>query len=319
MDDIEKLIAERQDAINRVYARTPQVEEANLLIARTRAARRPGGKTYCCLVWGRSGMGKSRILDLYAESQPEAADGTMPVLCVETPSPFSQAAFARAFLKAMGKPCPAGQQLNDLFDRVVKALRDLKVEVVLLDEISHVTDHRKKDGAVPYWVTDTIKLRLLEQACVAVIMTGVEAAKALFDMNPQLTLRRTGILQLVPFDGSDPKDFRRMLLLLAAYERAAGFDLRVFPGDEALGRRVLAATAGIPGGIANLMKAGSDLTTRKGAKGLDASILAEAHAICSDPVKGWTNAFLVDGPRPAKEADETRTTPLHERKGRKAA
>ena len=314
MGEIERLVAERQAAIDNVYVTTPQVAKANSVIARTRSMRRPNGKAYCSLVWGVSGMGKSRILDLYVEAQPEAAPGTVPVLYVVTPSPFSQVAFARAFLRAMGKPYPSNQQLDDMFERVVSALGRLKVEIVLLDEISHVTDHRKRDGAVPYWVTDTIKQRLLEEACVPVVMTGVEAAKGLFEINPQLVARRAAILELAPFDGTDVDDFRRMLLLLAAYERAAGFKKSVFPGDEALGRRVLAATGGTHGAIANLVKTTVELVTRKEADGFTAEILAEAHASNSDPVKGWKNAFLVEEMPAGKAVDETRTTRLHRRR-----
>lgn len=317
--DIDALVAERLAAVNKVYIATRGVKEARELINRTRAYRRQGGEAYCCFLWGPSGVGKSRILENYLEREPEPKPRTRPVLYVKTPSPFSQAAFGRAFLRALGRPVVGRHDLDITMERVVADLKRLQVEVILLDEISHVTDHRKRDGAIPYWVTDSIKMNLLDEAKVTVVMTGIEAGLGLLRVNSQLQTRYAGAVQLTAYDVDDPKDFERMRVLLAQYERAAKFSKCRFPADEALGRRMHAATGGINGPLALLAKRAIEMATRRGLPGLTQEVLAEAFASLAEPSdEGRRNPFLGDLPAAKKKADESRVTGLHPGKKRAA-
>ena len=118
----------------------------------------------------------------------------------------------------------------------------------------------------------------------------------------------------------DPADFKRMLVLMALYERAAAFPERRFPNDQALGRRIHDATDGINGQIALLTKRATELATRRGKPGLSRDILAEAFASLAElSDEGRHNPFL-SAPRGRKEkADETRVTALHAGSNGKAA
>lgn len=313
-EDIEALIARRVQAVNQVYVTTPKMREAHELIARTRTARRQDGAACCCLIYGESGVGKSRIFDMYLANQPLPEPGTVPVLKVRTPAPFSMLAFPAAFLAAMGKPVIAGQDQAKMFDRVRKHLSELRTEVILLDEASHVVDRKKKGGAIPYWVTDTIKLNLLEVAKVPVAMNGVPAAVDLITMNPQLWNRRTGVLEIKGYDPTDALDWQRFLTLLELYERAAGFPQRVFPANEYLARRIHWDSDGINGRIASLVMRAVELATRKGSDSLTKEAFAIACAERAIPGKNWKNPFLLDVLPRKEDADESRETLLHKRK-----
>lgn len=316
-DDIDAEIEQRVNAVDRVYITTPKVKEAIDLIKRTRKARRQDGTAHCSLITGVSGTGKSRLFSRYMENQPVPESGTMPLVYVMTPAPFTQVGFARAFLRAMGKPVISGQDQDTMLDRIQHYLGQLRTELVMLEEISHVVDRKAKDAKVPYWVTDTIKLNFLEKAKVPIVMNGVPVAKDLFRINSQLETRRLDIVELMPYDMADNVSRESFMVLLELYERATGFPKKVLAGNEALARRVYWATHGVYGHLAKLMKDATELAVRRGTNGLTVEVLADACARLADPEKGWENPFLVAAIPRQETADESRVTLLHKR-GQKA-
>ena len=318
-NDIEAEIDRRVARVMNVYVRTPEVRAANEVIERTRKLRRHGGKAFCSLITGLSGCGKSRIFELYAEGQPEPEPDTMPVLLFETPSPFSFSAFLDALLTAMGvEGFPGRHDVTQMRSRVLYYLDKLKVELILMEEVSHIIDQKERSAKIPYWALDFIKLYLLDKAKVPLVMNGMPIAKDLFKINPQMKQRRHRTVELTPYDGADPIRRGQFMLLLEKLEVEAGFPVAVLKGNEALCSRVLRATLGIHGEVTKLIVEAIDIGMRKGATGLTAEVLALAHARLSVPEKGWVNTILVDVVPPAAVPDETRVTALTKRP-RKAA
>ena len=312
--DLEAEIDRRVARVGSVYVRTPEVRLANELIVRTRKLRRQGGGAFCSLITGESGCGKSRIFQLYAAGQPAPAPDTMPVLAFETPSPFSFSGILDAMLTAMGvEGFPGRHDVVRMRKRVLYFLDRLKVELILMEEVSHIIDRKERTAKIPYWALDFIKLYILDTAKVPVIMNGIPVAKDLFEINPQMLLRRHGMVELTPYDSADPVRRRQFMLLLEKFEVEAGFPTAVLKGNEALCSRILRATGGIHGEVAKLMVEATEIGIRKGASGLTADIVALAHARVASPEKGWVNPILVDVAPPAVVPDETRVTALAKR------
>lgn len=315
--DIEALVAERMDAIDSVYLSLPQTKQAHDAIDATRRARRQNGCTYCSLIYGKSGTGKTIIFERYCNAQKVKPDGTNPVLFVRVPAPFNQGAFARSFLKELKLPMIPRQDLDTMMDRIVQGLQKSGIELVLLDEISHAVDHRKRDGSIPYWVTDQIKMHFLDEAKVPVVMNGVPISTELFTINEQLRTRRLRMHEIRPYDIDKAEDCEALTILLESMEKRAGFSRRLFEGNEEILRRMHAATGGIHLILTTLMKEAVTLATRSGEDRLSVAILAEACAMRAEPGGDWFNPFLVNprmlGSPGSPPPDETRVTALHKR------
>jgi hypothetical protein len=250
------------------------------------------------------------------EAEPLREDGSSPLFLAEVPSPFSQAGLAEVCLKQLRLPI-VKQSLALTFERIADGLVRNGKELLLFDEISHVVDHKKANGSIPYWVTDTIKQHFLDHAKIPVVMTGMAVAMALFEINPQLKTRRHRAFELKPYDIDDDADRARMAFLLELMEKKTGLDNSFFRNNDGMVRRMHAATGGVHLPIVTLMKQAVSLMTRRGASSFSEEILAVACAELADPGGNWINPFLVplnDLARARAGAhDETRVTKLHKR------
>jgi len=317
----------RWAAMDKVYRFLPQTKAAIRLINETRTMRRPGKQALCSLLFGESGTGKSTILRKYDAQEPLRDDGTKATLYVETPSPFSQMAFVDAFLRALGLPVIGRQKLDVVVGRIVDGAREQGKDLVLLDEISHVVDHRKRDGVIAYWITDFIKANLLDAANLAVVMSGIPVARRLMQMNTQLATRTLFIQELKPYDLDLVGDRDLLRKLLKDLERAAGLERPLFGADDGPVRRIGVATGCIHANILKLMKQAVGNATLTEADGLTLQLLAEAAAELAEPHPGWTNAFLVKSvadllpgrSHTKRAADGVRVTGLHQREKEGAA
>lgn len=311
-------IQARLEAVGAVYVSTPAINAARDLIDQTRTERREDGGACACLITGVSGMGKTTIFRKYEADEPKPADGTtMPVLLLSTATPFTPAAFWKGFLVKMMAPVPTGHtSVEDLITLVKVWLDRRKVELVLLEEVNHIVDRKARDAKIPYYVTDMIKMHLLDDAKVPLVMGGIPVAAELLRINPQLEMRSLDWIPLLPYDLKDPVSREQFTLLLEVFEVAAGFPRSYFANDPKLCDRVHWATGGIHGKITKLMKKATRIAAQRGADGLSSEILALACATGTSVHEGWFNPFLVERLPDAKLPDESRITKLTKRKSR---
>lgn len=96
---------------------------------------------------GQSGVGKSEMLKKYVERFPGYIhideEGTeydiKPVLFMELPNPFTLLEFYQTIIKALGAPHTIGvPRIGDVKRRVFTLLKQQKVEMLILDEMSYI-------------------------------------------------------------------------------------------------------------------------------------------------------------------------------------
>ena len=313
-DDVDA----RVSRVGAVYVSTPAVDAAMDLIALTRKGRRKNGRAYVSLITGVSGMGKTSIFESYLAAEPEPPDAaTMPVLLLSTASPFNPIAFWKRFLVKMEAPVSSGTpSVETLIEQVKLWLERRKVELILLEEVSHIVDKKARDAKIPYFVTDMIKLHLLDEAKVPLVMNGIPVAAELLRINPQLEMRSLDCIALLPYDLKDPVSRERFMLLLEVFEVAAGYPQSYLAENVELCERVHWATRGIHGKITKLMEKATRKVAELGADGLSKEVLAHSCATGASLDDGWFNPFLVKTIPAGKLPDESRVTPLHKRKSR---
>lgn len=313
-DDTQGEIARRVAAVNAVYVRTPELDDAMQLLDDVRLERRGDGRAGFGLVTGESGSGKTLLFERYRRKQPEPAGEKRPVVMLSVPTPFTPVSFMNAFLAALGEPVLPKQDFHATVPRVQQAMRRHGVELALLQEVSHIVDQKERTAKVPYYATDIIKNCLLDSDYpVPLVLSGIPVARRLVDINPQLQTRLQRAVELRCFEMSDPMSRERFELVLELFDDAAGFPEQLLANDDALVRRIHAATGGIFGRVARLVGEAVRVGVRRGARGLDAALLAEAHARSSVPGPEWRNPFLGDA-APLPPPDGSRTTLLHKRR-----
>jgi hypothetical protein len=308
-------IAARVARVSQVYVSTPKIDEAFEVIKNTRTMRRKNGGAFASLITGVSGMGKTSIFETYEAEEPVPTnDQTMPVLLMSTPSPFSMTAFWETMLAKLGAPAAQGRARVDQLVEMVHLWLDRRgVQLILLEEVSHIVDRKARDAKIPYFVTDAIKLHLLDTAKVPVVMNGIPVAAELFRINPQLKMRRLEMVELLPYDLKDLASKKQFMLLLEVFEVVADFPQAHLANNEWLCDRVHWATGGVHGSMATLLMVATRIAAERGADGFGRDILALACAKCADPEDGW---FLLDKLPAEKVPDESRVTKLHKGKRR---
>lgn len=99
---------------------------------------------------GESGVGKSRLVKRYAMANPYFTqveeDGTeidvKPVVYAELPNPFTILEFYQTIVRALGAPQFAGVRVGDVKRQALSLLSELRVEMLILDEVNYVLGSR---------------------------------------------------------------------------------------------------------------------------------------------------------------------------------
>lgn len=196
------------------------------------------------LIFGPSGVGKSTLLENYAENFPPYVEGrqtVMPVLKVTCPSSATANGIISALFDAMGYPIPSKLDLAEKTIKVTKLIKLCKVEVVLLDEFQHSYYSRTLQDFRQ--LMDTIK-NVITGAKVASVLTGLYEIDEVISTNEQLTRRHSEKVEITTFKIEDEEDFREFRGVLKAYQEALIIPPEVPLFEANLARRFLIASNG---------------------------------------------------------------------------
>lgn len=181
------------------------------------AARHHRGKARGMLIYGLTGTGKSTAAKEYEQRYPriQASDRVLiPVLRVELPGHPTAKAIGEAILIALGDPLPHAGSAEFRMNRVRKLFKECQVELLILDEVQHITDNL--NGRDRNIAADTIK-NLMNDTGVPCVFIGTPSCRAYFVENQQLGRRCSPKICIKPFGfgtAADRTDFLRLLLSL---------------------------------------------------------------------------------------------------------
>jgi hypothetical protein len=229
------------------------------------------GEARCALLSGRARCGKTTIAQiLEAEFKSRlplggfsGSENHRRTLFVNTPAKATQKSLAETILLTAGDPIGGRGTQAQMTIRVARILKDLRVQLLILDEFHHLVtaDTRRFAFETAEWVKT-----LLNVGVCPILLVGIERVKVVLDTNEQLQGRCWTRAVLKPFGWATPQEqasFRKLLIgfssvlgtptvqpldsqvMAEAMHRATGAQLVVFPSSSRR-RAILRSGGGNP-------------------------------------------------------------------------
>lgn len=231
---------------------------------------------------GQTGSGKSTLLKWYCSQFPiYEVDGlpVLPVFYVETPEAPTVKSLASAVLLAMGDKFHSKGSAEEKTERIIHLCKQLKVELILMDEIQHFIDSGKKAELAR--LTDWLK-RLINALQRPVILVGLPQSLLVTRANPQLRRRFSAPQQLEPlrYETKEQQlEFRGVLNAFGKNMPNGSIDLTA----HAIAMRMYFGTAGLMDYIVKVL---DDAVSRGGSGSNGAVVLADLAASFKRTVRG---------------------------------
>lgn len=237
---------------------------------------REGIKARHLVIFGDSGAGKTRLLEVFASLYPreELEDRTlMPVLFAKMPSNPTPRRIVVALLKALGSIFAAKGKEDEPMVQLKTLCKECGVRIILIDEASHLVDRGREK--THYRFGDALK-EVVDELGIPTVLTGVPRLERLFAVNEQLrgrfsrrrTIRRFSIVQK-----DAVAEFRSVVHSLS--QKLEGIDSIELTSSEFL-PRIHAATHGLLRPLIELLKEAVDLACMKAKPAITADVLIEA-------------------------------------------
>lgn len=223
------------------------------------------------LIVGPTNNGKSMIIEKFrrdhaAQPRSEAEHEVMPLIAVQMPSDPSISRFYAMLLAATGTPLRARMRIQELEHLVLKVLRGVEMQLLIIDELHNILAGQTKSQRE---FLNLIRF-LGNDLRVPIVGVGTKEAYLAIRSDDQLENR------FEPFSLPVWKEGPELLSLLSSF--AASFPLRMPStlGTEEVARYVLARSEGTIGEIAKLLTAAAIAAIETGQECITAKSLGAA-------------------------------------------
>ncbi|MBX3060839.1 MAG: TniB family NTP-binding protein [Anaerolineae bacterium] len=235
------------------------------------------GEPQCMYLEGLTGVGKSTLVETYAEAFPRyftERGTTIPVFYMETPSPVTVKGMAAAMLEELGDPGAHKGPQWSMNSRLVSFLKDCDVRLVILDDFHHLIDC--ETNRILEKVSDWLKV-LIKRAKIPFLVVGTDGdVQRILQANKQLS-RLFIREELEPFawDINNPATIQTFAAFISYAEHTLNIQLAdELPREEIL-YRLHWATNGVMNNMMNLLRKAARLNN--GHPAITLPILAQAY------------------------------------------
>jgi Cdc6-like AAA superfamily ATPase len=231
----------------------------------------------CLFITGPTGAGKTTLCQNYARQYPRRATAegiALPVVTAAIPVPATAKSLATRLLVALGDPLAERGTTVQQTLRVVRMLKECRVELLILDEFQHFIDRDSNHIllTVANWLKD-----LINESQVPLVLTGMPYSEVILQANAQLERRFQQRLQLAPFGWSTPVQQNELRTFLRYVEEALPFPEPSHLSDTEMAQRIYCATAGVTGVLVKLIRRAAVLAVLCEAPRVTLALLAEAY------------------------------------------
>jgi hypothetical protein len=235
----------------------------------------------CMLVMGRPGVGKTSLAEYYMKNYPridteQAVE--VPALYLKIEVPATPKNLAAALLAELGDPAAEKGNIGSQTRRFRKFLKDLKTELIILDEFQHFID--KDSLKVLKTISDWLKL-LIDKAKIPVVLMGMPYSRIILDARGNEQLRRRFSLRraIEPFNWGETReqqqDFRNFLKLV---DNQLPFNKRANLAGKTMAFRFYCATNGVIHYVMDIVRMAALNAIEQSLDTVTLDLLAEAYA-----------------------------------------
>lgn len=191
----------------------PKAEKVRSMLAEL-LAHPPRTRMPCLLVFGQTGMGKSHIVERFADENPRTFDdrtglATVPVVAVQLPPEPTEGEFYDEILAALGAGFAGGSDIGRVRQLTRRLMGQVGARMLLLDEINHMLACTPRQQRI---FLNTIRY-FANDLRIPLVCTGNHEARAALLTDAALADRFDAI-ELVRW--RDDEAFRLLLVTLAA-------------------------------------------------------------------------------------------------------
>jgi len=265
-----------KDALDATFLHVAHVKE---LLGELNACLRTGQrrtKPRHLVIFGDSGVGKSKLLEVFAGKYPrqELADrAVIPVLRAKMRSLPTAKRIVVDLLTAMGSPFATKGKDEEPMVQLKKLCTACGVQLVLFDEVSHLVDRGREK--THYKHGDALK-EVVDELGIPFVLTGIPRLTKLFDVNEQLRGRFSRRRTIKPFSIVGKERLQEFRSVVHSFQaKLKGIDSVDLTTKELL-PRVLMATNGLLRPLVDLLKEAVDLAVGSNERSLTAETLEAA-------------------------------------------
>jgi predicted AAA+ superfamily ATPase len=280
IDWSRKSLQERILRIELIYVLSPDLTDVFETIKYCHHYSRHYSEPKCLLVTGPPGVGKTSLAEYYIKNYPrikmEEAD-EVPVLYLKIEVPATPKNLVAALLAALDDPAADKGSIGSQTRRFRKYLKDLKTELIILDEFQHFID--KDSLKVLKTISDWLKL-LIDNAKVPVVLMGMPYSRIILDTRGNEQLKRRFSLRraIEPFrwgeTSGEQKDFRNFLKLV---DSQLPFNKRAELAGKTMAFRFYCATNGVIYYVMDIIRVAALSAIKQSMETITLDLLADAY------------------------------------------
>lgn len=280
VDWSKKTLEERILKAEAIYVLSPDLKKVKDTIQHCHQYSRYSREPKCLLITGRPGVGKTTLAEYYMKDYPriETDEGLkVPVLYVKIEVPATPKSLVSALLSSLGDPAAEKGNIGSQTRRLRKFLKDLKTELIILDEFQHFID--RDSLKVLKTISDWLKL-LIDNSKIPVVLMGMPYSRIILDTrgNEQLKRRFSLRRSIEPFGWGGTKekqkDFRSFLKLV---DEKMPFNKRANLFDRTMAFRFYCATNGVISYVMDIVRMAAVSAIEQSLDKVTLELLADAY------------------------------------------
>lgn len=271
---------ERILKLESIYVLSPALEGLLQTVDHCRSYSRYSREPKCLLIEGRTGVGKTTLCEYYVEEHPRvdvSESLTIPVLYLKIEVPATIMNLVSSLLDALGDPAADKGSIGSKTRRLRHFLKELKVELIILDEFQHFID--RDSLKVLKTLSDWLKL-LIDTSGIPMMLMGMPYCYFILDArgNEQLKRRFSLRRMIEPFGWGGTReaqqDFRKFLRRV---DNELPFNKRSNLSDQNIAFLIYYATNGIVSYVMDLVRIASLAAIKLSRENITIDLLADAY------------------------------------------
>lgn len=289
---------ERRTAANAIFIPRGFTDRFVDAMQELREGSREGAEAMCLVVVGERGVGKTTLLERYADMNPaqrivdeNVVTITRPVVYLAFPPSPTLKGSATAFLTALAGKSSARGSRSDLTQRIKELLTDLRTELVIADEFQHVrAEGARGKSEVANWLKNIIK-----DTGVPFVLSGMPETVDIIQADDQLHSLTEEPTIITPYDWETTASQNAWRALLAKIDLELPFNQRSELAAEDTARDLFKCTTGNLRALRALLRIATVRALRNKGKLLTLDDLAGGYDRLPKPVGVKGNPFDKNG------------------------